>query len=301
MEEFSHSPLPSHLTAEGFSMPPVSVDPLIAFVVPVDACTASVEPAVACASLKKEMRRVLPSHAVPDGVILVRSLSFGSHGKVDVKSLVNCKDPSVFLTVYKECKKEPQLSARRDLPGVKELNTLLASVVQELLDVEWKGQGGRLAELGVDSFDIVRVANECERQVQERWHMNACLPLLLDSILNRNMQEVAGYIAQELKTAATGAAVDLPAGEASETMTNSDASFIGKKRRKEDDISEQPPHPKRLSSCKVSGTVIAWRKGLCLNNQRYVHTCIYSGSSLLWTPLDQENVSSLERCPYFRG
>ena len=28
---------------------------------------------------------------------------------------------------------------------------------------------------------------------------------------------------------------------------------------------------------------------------------VYTQCSLLWTPLDQENVSSLERCPYFRG
>ena len=30
--------------------------------------------------------------------------------------------------------------------------------------------------------------------------------------------------------------------------------------------------------------------------------CIeYSGTSLLWTPLGPQEVSSLKRCPYFRG
>ena len=37
----------------------------------------------------------------------------------------------------------------------------------------------------------------------------------------------------------------------------------------------------------------------------YAHVCAlihkYSGTSLLWTPLGQETVPSLERCPYFRG
>ena len=32
-----------------------------------------------------------------------------------------------------------------------------------------------------------------------------------------------------------------------------------------------------------------------------VHKYMYSPTSLLWTPLGLENVSSLERCPYFRG
>ena len=34
---------------------------------------------------------------------------------------------------------------------------------------------------------------------------------------------------------------------------------------------------------------------------KYGATCIYSGTSLLWTPWGPNKVSCIERCPHFRG
>ena len=46
-------------------------------------------------------------------------------------------------------------------------------------------------------------------------------------------------------------------------------------------------------------TYVRMYECVCCHLLRYIrYVRMYSGTSLLWTPLGQENVSSLERCPY---
>ncbi|XP_023566900.1 acyl-CoA synthetase family member 4 isoform X3 [Octodon degus] len=128
----------------------------------------------------KELQKHLPNHAIPDELVLIDTLPFTSHGKVDVSELNKIYLDSVNLTQNK-------LSGKEDL--WEKLQCLWKSTLSLPEDVKVP-EDSLFLNSGGDSLKSVRLLSEIEQLV------GTPIPGLLEVILNSSILEIHSYILQ---------------------------------------------------------------------------------------------------------
>ncbi|KAM6150709.1 beta-alanine-activating enzyme isoform 2-T2 [Erethizon dorsatum] len=128
----------------------------------------------------KELQKHLPNHAIPDELVLIDTLPFTSHGKVDVSELNKIYLDYVNLTQNK-------LSGKEDL--WEKLQCLWKSVLSLPEDLKVPEESLFLNS-GGDSLKSVRLLSEIEQLV------GTPVPGLLEVILSSSILEIYNYILQ---------------------------------------------------------------------------------------------------------
>ncbi|KAG8504951.1 Beta-alanine-activating enzyme, partial [Galemys pyrenaicus] len=130
----------------------------------------------------KELQEHLPSHAIPDELVLIESLPLTSHGKVDVSEL-----NKVYLNSTK-------LKSERKLNGKDELWEKLQHLWKSILNLSEEplkfSEESFFLKSGGDSLKSVRLLNEIEELV------GTSVPRLLEVILNSSILEIYNHIVQ---------------------------------------------------------------------------------------------------------
>ncbi|KAF5926876.1 hypothetical protein HPG69_001507 [Diceros bicornis minor] len=128
----------------------------------------------------KELQKYLPSHAIPDELVLIDSLPFTSHGKIDVSEL-----NKIYLN-YINLKSECKLNGKEEL--WEKLQHFWKSILS-LSEDPLKIPGDSLfLNSGGDSFKSIRLLNEIEKLV------GTSVPGLLEIILNSSILEIYNHI-----------------------------------------------------------------------------------------------------------
>uniref|UniRef100_A0A8C2YLH2 Beta-alanine-activating enzyme n=2 Tax=Chinchilla lanigera TaxID=34839 RepID=A0A8C2YLH2_CHILA len=125
----------------------------------------------------KELQERLPNHAIPDELVLIDTLPFTSHGKVDVSELNKIYLDYVNLTQNK-------LDGKEDL--WEKLQCLWKSILSLPEDLKVPEESLFLSS-GGDSLRAVRLLGEIERLV------GTPVPGLLEVILSSSMSEIFSY------------------------------------------------------------------------------------------------------------
>ncbi|XP_037385343.1 beta-alanine-activating enzyme isoform X2 [Talpa occidentalis] len=130
----------------------------------------------------KELQERLPSHAIPDELVLIESLPFTSHGKVDVSEL-----NKIYLNSIK-------LKSERKLNGKDELWEKLQHLWKSILNLSEDHlkfpDESFFLKSGGDSLKSVRLLNEIEELV------GTSVPGLLEIILSSSILEIYNHIVQ---------------------------------------------------------------------------------------------------------
>ena len=261
------------------------------------------------------MRRVLPSHWTPDELVVVQSFPMTTHGKVDMSSLssgttttaattataTTAATPAAAATATTTATTTELTSARPyhvphpqqqqqqqqdDPPSLSsDMHRLLTSAVCSVGGLASCPAHSKLLTLGLDSFDVARIANHVETTLLTSaggraggrvkvpydddgggsgGHVTELMGWLLENII----EEVAEYLAERL----------LSEGRSQQRQLEK-----RKPRRQDDDdgglVSKRPKvmlHPEdsrgvvERSKVKVAGgvKVESWRKGQCFVNGR---------------------------------
>ncbi|XP_054340660.1 beta-alanine-activating enzyme isoform X2 [Pongo pygmaeus] len=130
----------------------------------------------------KELQKYLPSHAVPDELVLIDSLPFTSHGKIDVSEL-----NKIYLN-YINLKSENKLSGKEDL--WEKLQYLWKSTLNLPEDLLRVPDESLFLNSGGDSLKSIRLLSEIEKLV------GTSLPGLLEIILSSSILEIYNHILQ---------------------------------------------------------------------------------------------------------
>uniref|UniRef100_A0A8C3WMY6 Beta-alanine-activating enzyme n=1 Tax=Catagonus wagneri TaxID=51154 RepID=A0A8C3WMY6_9CETA len=132
----------------------------------------------------KELQKRLPSHAVPDELVLVDSLPFTSHGKIDVSEL-----NKVYLN-YTNLKSECKLNGKEEL--WEKLQHLWKSALGLSGDpLQVPGESVFLNS-GGDSLKATRLLSQIENLV------GTSVPGLLEVILGSSISEIYSHLLQAL-------------------------------------------------------------------------------------------------------
>uniref|UniRef100_A0A2K6MDI9 Beta-alanine-activating enzyme n=1 Tax=Rhinopithecus bieti TaxID=61621 RepID=A0A2K6MDI9_RHIBE len=142
----------------------------------------------------KELQKYLPSHAIPDELVLIDSLPFTSHGKIDVSEL-----NKIYLN-YLNLKSENKLSGKEDLW---ENYSICGRYNFKLQNYYYKESTLNLPEdllkvpdeslflnSGGDSLKSIRLLSEIEKLV------GTSVPGLLEIILSSSILEIYNHILQ---------------------------------------------------------------------------------------------------------
>lgn len=132
----------------------------------------------------KELRKHLPNHAVPDELVLIDTLPFTSHGKVDVSEL-----NKLYLD-YINLKTENKLNGKEDL--WEKLQCLWKSVLSLPEDLLKVPAESLFLNSGGDSLKSVRLLGDIEQLI------GAPVPGLLEVILSSSILEIYNYILQTM-------------------------------------------------------------------------------------------------------
>ncbi|XP_054204915.1 beta-alanine-activating enzyme isoform X2 [Homo sapiens] len=130
----------------------------------------------------KELQKYLPSHAVPDELVLIDSLPFTSHGKIDVSEL-----NKIYLN-YINLKSENKLSGKEDL--WEKLQYLWKSTLNLPEDLLRVPDESLFLNSGGDSLKSIRLLSEIEKLV------GTSVPGLLEIILSSSILEIYNHILQ---------------------------------------------------------------------------------------------------------
>ncbi|XP_022419374.1 beta-alanine-activating enzyme isoform X4 [Delphinapterus leucas] len=130
----------------------------------------------------KELQKHLPSHAIPDELVLIDSLPFTSHGKIDVSELNKIYLNSINL------KSECKLNGKEELWG--KLHHLWKSVLSLSEDPLKVPDESLFLNSGGDSLKSIRLLNEIENLV------GTSVPGLLEIILSSSILEIYNHILQ---------------------------------------------------------------------------------------------------------
>nr|XP_017513911.1 beta-alanine-activating enzyme isoform X1 [Manis javanica] len=130
----------------------------------------------------KELQKHLPSHAIPDELVLIDSLPFTSHGKIDVSEL-----NKIYLN-YINLKSECKLSGKEELwENLQHLWKCVLSLSEDPLKVP---DDSLFLSSGGDSFKSIRLLSEIEKLV------GTSIPGLLEIILSSSILEIYNHILQ---------------------------------------------------------------------------------------------------------
>uniref|UniRef100_A0A2K5ZJQ3 Aminoadipate-semialdehyde dehydrogenase n=1 Tax=Mandrillus leucophaeus TaxID=9568 RepID=A0A2K5ZJQ3_MANLE len=130
----------------------------------------------------KELHKYLPSHAIPDELVLIDSLPFTSHGKIDVSEL-----NKIYLN-YINLKSENKLSGKEDL--WEKLQYLWKSTLNLPEDLLKVPDESLFLNSGGDSLKSIRLLSEIEKLV------GTSVPGLLEIILSSSILEIYNHILQ---------------------------------------------------------------------------------------------------------
>lgn len=130
----------------------------------------------------KELATHLPSHAIPDELVLIDSLPFTSHGKIDVSEL-----NKIYLN-YTNLKSEHKLKGKEELWG--RLQHLWKSILSLSEDALKVPDESLFLNSGGDSLKSIRLLNEIEKLI------GASVPGLLEIILSKPILEIYNHILQ---------------------------------------------------------------------------------------------------------
>ncbi|XP_020746308.2 beta-alanine-activating enzyme isoform X5 [Odocoileus virginianus] len=130
----------------------------------------------------EELQKHLPSHAVPDELVLINSLPFTSHGKVDVSEL-----NKIYLN-YINLKSECKLNGKEEL--WEKLHHLWKSVLNLSEDALKIPDESLFLNNGGDSLKSIRLLSEIENLV------GTSVPGLLEIILSSSILEIYNHILQ---------------------------------------------------------------------------------------------------------
>lgn len=185
-------------------------------------------------------------------------------GKTDLKSLVQCVYPNIYLpqptTTTTEASQ--RLTAR-------DITDMLLYVASELLGLHTWPDKSCVLELGVDSFEVVRLSNQFETELRRRTGDGLQLPHLVEQLLTRKLLDVVLYISNEISPPSENKL------EARRELTLNEASpaALGQKRqrRSEQEGQEAVPSAKMSAVCSPPTTDkmhrwSAWRRGQYLQD-----------------------------------
>ncbi|XP_012035389.1 beta-alanine-activating enzyme isoform X7 [Ovis aries] len=130
----------------------------------------------------EELQKHLPSHAIPDELVLINSLPFTSHGKIDVSEL-----NKIYLN-YRDLKSECKLSGKEEL--WEKLHHLWKSVLSLSEDALKIPDESLFLNSGGDSLKSIRLLNEIENLV------GTSVPGLLEILLSSSILEIYNHILQ---------------------------------------------------------------------------------------------------------
>ncbi|XP_032190257.1 beta-alanine-activating enzyme isoform X2 [Mustela erminea] len=130
----------------------------------------------------KELQKHLPSHAIPDELLLIESLPFTSHGKIDVLEL-----NKIYLN-YLNLKSECKLNGKEEL--WEKLQYLWKSILNLSEDPLKVPDESLFLNSGGDSLKSVRFLNEIEKLV------GTSVPGLLEIILSSSILEIHNHVLQ---------------------------------------------------------------------------------------------------------
>ncbi|KAM7157633.1 beta-alanine-activating enzyme isoform 1-T1 [Molossus nigricans] len=130
----------------------------------------------------KELEKHLPSHAIPDELVLIDSLPFTSHGKIDVSEL-----NKIYLN-YTKLKFEHKLNGKEEL--WEKLQHLWKSILGLSEDSLKVPDESLFLNSGGDSLKSIRLFSEIEKLV------GTSVPGLLELILSSSVLEIYNYILQ---------------------------------------------------------------------------------------------------------
>nr|XP_006198208.1 beta-alanine-activating enzyme isoform X1 [Vicugna pacos]XP_031544047.1 beta-alanine-activating enzyme isoform X1 [Vicugna pacos]XP_031544050.1 beta-alanine-activating enzyme isoform X1 [Vicugna pacos] len=130
----------------------------------------------------KELQKHLPSHAIPDELVLIDSLPLTSHGKIDVSEL-----NKIYLN-YINLKSEWKLNGKDEL--WEKLQHLWKSVLNFSEDPLKVPNESLFLNSGGDSLKSVRLLSEIENLV------GTSVPGLLEIILSSSILEIYNHILQ---------------------------------------------------------------------------------------------------------
>ncbi|XP_007944405.1 beta-alanine-activating enzyme [Orycteropus afer afer] len=130
----------------------------------------------------KELQKHLPSHAIPDELVLIDALPFTSHGKIDVSEL-----NKIYLN-YMNLKSDCKLTGKEDL--WEKLQHLWKSILSLSEDSLMVPKESLFLHSGGDSLKSIRLLNEIENLV------GTSVPGLLEIILSSSVLDIYNHILQ---------------------------------------------------------------------------------------------------------
>ncbi|XP_021117978.1 acyl-CoA synthetase family member 4 isoform X4 [Heterocephalus glaber] len=130
----------------------------------------------------KELQQRLPNHAIPDDLVLIDTLPFTSHGKVNASEL-----NKIYLD-YVNLKTENKFDGKKDL--WEKLQCLWKSILSLPEDLLKVPDESLFLNSGGDSLKSIRLLSEIEQLV------GTPVPGLLEIILRSSILEIYNYILQ---------------------------------------------------------------------------------------------------------
>jgi natural product biosynthesis luciferase-like monooxygenase protein/amino acid adenylation domain-containing protein len=126
----------------------------------------------------------LPEHMIPATVVPLEQFPLTRNGKVDRRAL-----PEPFATEQPPSNHQPQKQSSR-------IQTTIAQIVSEILQIESLDLNANLLGLGANSLDMVRIGNQLEREFKSRPRIDELFRLqsvqaLVDYYEQRNTQPVS--------------------------------------------------------------------------------------------------------------
>nr|XP_058154058.1 beta-alanine-activating enzyme isoform X2 [Dasypus novemcinctus] len=130
----------------------------------------------------KELQKYLPRHAIPDELVLIHTLPFTSHGKIDVSEL-----NKIYLD-YINLKSHSKLSGKEELwEKLQHLWKSILSLSEDHLKIP---KESLFLNSGGDSLKSIRLLNEIENLI------GTSVPGLLEIILSSSILEIYNHILQ---------------------------------------------------------------------------------------------------------
>ncbi len=118
---------------------------------------------------------------------------------MDLKLLLNGNHPELFLTDRSSTLlPPPSLVSSRALP-FPQLKEMLQSTALQMAGVEDWPDDRCILEVGGNSFDVVRISNHFERELEKAvGHLPPAITELVDQLLARTLREVTSYLLERV-------------------------------------------------------------------------------------------------------
>ena len=113
-----------------------------------------------------------------------------SPGKIDVRALVNYSQPDIYLI--------PQNNVNIEPPTLLEIKKRLQTLAFRLVGLKSWPDEKCILDLGANSFDVVRVSNQFESDLQASIGNVLEMPELVERLLSKNLNDVATYVLERV-------------------------------------------------------------------------------------------------------